>query len=91
MATAREIMHVGAECVRQDETLAAALPRLARASVEEVMAAVGRGEMRAADVVRAMHPDYKEERVARYGASNSACACSKSVVAMPAPTAPKPK
>ena len=28
------------------------------------MSAVGRGEMRAADVVRAMHPDYKEERAA---------------------------
>jgi RelA/SpoT family (p)ppGpp synthetase len=48
-----------------DEKLQGALPRLARASVEEVMAAVGRGEMRASDVVRAMHPDYKEERVAR--------------------------
>ena len=28
------------------------------------MSAVGRGEMRAADVARAMYPDYKEERVA---------------------------
>ena len=28
------------------------------------MSAVGRGEMRAADVARAMHPDYKEERAA---------------------------
>src|SRR5712672_762524 len=35
-----------------DETLAGALPRLARASVEDVMSAVGRGEMRAADVAR---------------------------------------
>jgi GTP diphosphokinase / guanosine-3',5'-bis(diphosphate) 3'-diphosphatase len=47
-----------------DEQLQVALPRLARASVEEVMSAVGRGEMRAADVVRAMYPDYKEERAA---------------------------
>ena len=47
-----------------DETLHGALPRLARGSIEEVMSAVGRGEMRAADVVRAMHPDYKEERAA---------------------------
>jgi len=47
-----------------DETLQGALPRLARASIEEVMSAVGRGEMRAADVVRAMYPDYKEERAA---------------------------
>ena len=45
-----------------DETLQAALPRLARHSVEEVMAAVGRGEMTAADVARAVYPDYKEER-----------------------------
>ena len=47
-----------------DEKLQGALPRLARASVEEVMSAVGRGEMRAADVARAMYPDYKEERAA---------------------------
>src|SRR5205814_8834441 len=47
-----------------DEKLQGALPRLARASIEEVMSAVGRGEMRGADVVRAMHPDYKEERAA---------------------------
>jgi guanosine-3',5'-bis(diphosphate) 3'-pyrophosphohydrolase len=47
-----------------DEKLQGALPRLARSSVEEVMAAVGRGEMKASDVARAMYPDYKEERVA---------------------------
>jgi RelA/SpoT family (p)ppGpp synthetase len=47
-----------------DETLQGALPRLARGSLEEVLSAVGRGEMRAADVVRAMYPDYKEERAA---------------------------
>src|SRR5215470_2676312 len=45
-----------------DEKLAGGLPRLARTSTEEVMAAVGRGEMRASDVARAMYPDYKEER-----------------------------
>ena len=45
-----------------DERLQGALPRLARTSIEDVLSAVGRGEMRAADVVRAMHPDYKEER-----------------------------
>src|SRR5215204_3526271 len=53
-----------AKIVYSDEKLAGALPRLARGSIEEVMAAVGRGEMRAADVVRAMYPDYKEERAA---------------------------
>jgi GTP diphosphokinase / guanosine-3',5'-bis(diphosphate) 3'-diphosphatase len=47
-----------------DEKLQGALPRLARVSIEDVMAAVGRGEMKAADVARAMYPDYKEERAA---------------------------
>jgi len=46
-----------------DDQLEGALPRLARASIEDVMSAVGRGEMKAADVVRAMYPDYKDERV----------------------------
>jgi RelA/SpoT family (p)ppGpp synthetase len=46
-----------------DEKLAGALPRLARSSVEEVMAAVGRNEMKASDAVRAMYPDYKDERL----------------------------
>src|SRR5262249_13961751 len=45
-----------------DEKLAGALTRLARASLDDVFAAVGRGEMRAADVARAMYPDYKDER-----------------------------
>jgi guanosine-3',5'-bis(diphosphate) 3'-pyrophosphohydrolase len=54
-----------------DDKLKGALPRLARASIEDVMAAVGRSEMKASDVARAMYPDYKEERVARYGAKKS--------------------
>ena len=45
-----------------DEKLVGALPRLARHSIDDVMAAVGRSEMRASDVVRAMYPDFKEER-----------------------------
>ena len=32
------------------------------------MASVGRGELKASDVARAMYPDYKEERMVRYGA-----------------------
>jgi RelA/SpoT family (p)ppGpp synthetase len=52
-----------AKIAYSDEQLEGALPRLARASIDEVMAAVGRSEMRAADVVRAMYPDYKDERV----------------------------
>ena len=55
-----------------DDKLKGALPRLARASIEDVMAAVGRGEIKASDVARAMYPDYKEERVARYGAKKGA-------------------
>src|SRR5450631_255740 len=46
------------------EKLKAALPRLARASVDDVFVGVGRGEMFSADVVRAIHPDFKEERKA---------------------------
>jgi len=45
-----------------DEKLKGALPRLARVSVEDVLAAVGRGEMFSGDVVRAVYPDYFEER-----------------------------
>ncbi len=45
-----------------DEKLKGALPRLARVSVEDVLAAVGRGEMFSGDVVRAVYPDYKEDR-----------------------------
>jgi RelA/SpoT family (p)ppGpp synthetase len=52
-----------AKIAYSDEQLEGALPRLARASIDDVMSAVGRGEMKAADVVRAMFPDYKDERV----------------------------
>ena len=42
--------------------LKGALKRLARASVDDVFIGVGRGEMFSGDVVRAIHPDFKEER-----------------------------
>jgi GTP pyrophosphokinase len=45
------------------EKLVAALPRLARQTVEDVFAAVGRGEMYSGDVVKAVYPDFKEEQV----------------------------
>jgi GTP pyrophosphokinase len=45
-----------------EEHLKKSLSRLARASVEDVFAAVGRGEMKVDDVVKAVHPDWKEER-----------------------------
>ncbi len=47
-----------------EDRIVAALPRLARSSVEDVFAAVGRGEMFSGDVVKAVHPDFKEERKA---------------------------
>lgn len=63
-----ERLFVRAKIEYADDKLKGALPRLARGSVDDVMAAVGRGEMKASDVARAMYPDYKEERVARFGA-----------------------
>ncbi|MEE7477255.1 MULTISPECIES: RelA/SpoT family protein [Methylobacterium] len=45
-----------------EDKLRGALPRLARGSTEDVFAAVGRGEMFSGDVVRAVYPDYKDER-----------------------------
>ena len=57
-----------AKIAYSDENLTGALPRLARASIEDVMAAVGRSELKASDVARAMHPDYKEERAAAMAA-----------------------
>jgi guanosine-3',5'-bis(diphosphate) 3'-pyrophosphohydrolase len=44
------------------EKITAALPRLARHSAEDVMAAVGRGEMFSGDVVKAVYPDFLDER-----------------------------
>ncbi len=57
-----------AKIAYSDEKLAGALPRLARASIEDVMSAVGRSELKASDVARAMYPDYKEERAAAMAA-----------------------
>ena len=45
-----------------EDKLRQALPRLARASIEDVLAAVGRGEMFSGDVVKSVYPDFKEER-----------------------------
>jgi GTP diphosphokinase / guanosine-3',5'-bis(diphosphate) 3'-diphosphatase len=44
-----------------DEVIKAGLKRIARASVEDVYWAVGRDEIPAEDVLRAVHPDFKEE------------------------------
>ncbi len=39
------------------------LPRLARKDVEDVLAAVGRGELPSTDVLKAVYPDYQDTRV----------------------------
>jgi guanosine-3',5'-bis(diphosphate) 3'-pyrophosphohydrolase len=44
--------------------LKAALPRLARAGIEDVLAAVGRGEIYSGDVVKAVYPDFSDDRKA---------------------------
>ncbi len=47
------------------ELLKPVLHRLARKDIEDVLAAVGRGELASPDVVRAVYPDHKDERVAQ--------------------------
>ena len=47
-----------------DERLAAVLPRLARASAEDVFAAVGRGEIKVEDVQKAVDPEWRATRKA---------------------------
>jgi guanosine-3',5'-bis(diphosphate) 3'-pyrophosphohydrolase len=48
-----------------DELVKAALPRLAQHNVEDMLSAVGRGEIPSVNVVRAIYPDHKDERPAR--------------------------
>ena len=45
------------------ESLKPALHRLGQKDVEDAIAAVGRGELSSLDVMRAVYPDYKDERV----------------------------
>jgi guanosine-3',5'-bis(diphosphate) 3'-pyrophosphohydrolase len=45
------------------ESLKPVLHRLARKDVEDVLAAVGRGELSSADVMKAVYPDFKDERI----------------------------
>src|SRR5579883_2356458 len=45
-----------------EEKLKTALPRLARAGVDDVLAAVGRGEIYSGDVVKAVYPDFSDDR-----------------------------
>ncbi len=46
-----------------DDALKAVLKRLARSTVDDVFWAVGRDELRADDIVRAVYPDWNAERV----------------------------
>ena len=45
-----------------DDKLRSILPRLAQTSLEDTFAAVGRGEMFSGDLVKAVYPDFKDER-----------------------------
>ncbi len=45
-----------------EDALKRVLSRLARPTVEDVFASVGRGEMFSGDVVKAVHPEFKDER-----------------------------
>ena len=51
-----------AERAFSDDKLKAALKRLARTSVDDVLAAVGRGEMYSGDVVKAVYPDLELDK-----------------------------
>ena len=57
------------KAVLAKDKLKPVLARLARKDVEDVMTAVGRGELASADVLRAVYPDYKEERVTHAAAT----------------------
>ena len=48
-----------------DELIEKALPRLAQNNVEDALAAVGRGEIPSANVLRAIYPDHKDERAVK--------------------------
>ena len=62
-----------AERAFSDDKLKAALKRLARNTVDDVLAAVGRGEMYSGDVVKAVYPDLElEKRGSTEGKPNAA-------------------
>ncbi|MCB1477787.1 MAG: bifunctional (p)ppGpp synthetase/guanosine-3',5'-bis(diphosphate) 3'-pyrophosphohydrolase [Tepidamorphaceae bacterium] len=45
-----------------DEKLTAVLARLGQSNVEDALSAVGRGEIPASDVIKAVYPDHRDER-----------------------------
>ncbi|MCW2309345.1 RelA/SpoT family protein [Rhodobium gokarnense] len=50
-----------------EEMLAVVMPRLGHTDQADLLAAVGRGELRADDVVKAVYPQYQEERATAAG------------------------
>jgi GTP pyrophosphokinase len=67
--TILERAFVRAEKSYDEDRLKAALPRLGRASFEDILAGVGRGEIFSGDVVKAVYPDFKHEQAAGAGAN----------------------
>lgn len=51
-----------------EEQLVVALPRLGHSNVADLLAAVGRGEVRSDDVIKAVYPQHQEERIVKTGA-----------------------
>lgn len=49
--------------VYKKDLLKPVLQRLARKEIDDVLASVGRGELSSIDVMKAVYPDYKDERV----------------------------
>lgn len=66
-----------AERAFSDDKLKAALRRLARSTVDDVLAAVGRGEMYSGDVVKAVYPDLEPEKRASAETKPGAAASGK--------------
>ncbi len=50
-----------------EEQLVVALPRLGHSNVADLLAAVGRGEVRSGDVIKAVYPQHQEERIVKTG------------------------
>ncbi|MCW5719268.1 MAG: bifunctional (p)ppGpp synthetase/guanosine-3',5'-bis(diphosphate) 3'-pyrophosphohydrolase [Bauldia sp.] len=63
-----------AELPLDDALLKAALPRLAQSDLDDMLAAVGRGEIPPGNVVKAVHPEYKDASPSNASPSPSATA-----------------
>ncbi len=58
--------------VFSEDALAKGMPRLARTSLDDVFAAVGRGEIKTDDLIRAIHPDWSAPRSEDRAGTNKA-------------------